>query len=80
MTDVERELREQQFKVQFEHQLPEFARMCNNAVEVVIFHQDAFAADYQESEFCLLGRAIRYAGILGKDLHITGRRAPSKPS
>ena len=68
MTNAERELRGQQFKVQFEHQLPEFARMCNDSVEVVIFHQDAFAADYQESEFCLLGRAIKYAGILGKEV------------
>jgi hypothetical protein len=57
MTDAERKTREATFKVQFERELPDFARMCNAAIDVVILHQGAFAADYQESEFCLLGRA-----------------------
>jgi hypothetical protein len=67
MTDDERRIREATFKVQFERELPEFAQMRSSAVEVVILHQGAFAADYQESEFCLLGRVINYAGLLGKE-------------
>ncbi len=70
MTDAERRIREATFKVQFERELPEFAQMCNSAAEVVILHQGAFAADYQESEFCLLGRAIKYAGLMGKEIRI----------
>jgi hypothetical protein len=36
-------------------------------------HQDAFAADYQEEEYRLLGMAIKFAGICGKEVHIAGR-------
>jgi hypothetical protein len=75
MTDMERSQRASEFKRRFEDQLPEFARMCADSVEEVIFHQDAFAADYQEQEFCLLGRAIKYAGLLGKNVHIVGRNS-----
>jgi hypothetical protein len=32
----------------------------------VLLHQDAFAADYQEDEYKLLGMAIKYAGLRGK--------------
>jgi hypothetical protein len=77
MTDAERSQRELEFKQRFEDQLPEFARMCADSVEEVIFHQDAFAADYQEHEFSLLGRAIKYAELLGKNVHVVGRNAPT---
>ena len=30
--------------------LPEFVRMCDQDVEVVMLHQDAFAAAYQDEE------------------------------
>ena len=75
MTDADRYRREQEFKELFEHQLPEFARMCADSVDMVIFHQDAFAADYQESEFSLLGRAVKYAGLLGKQVQVIGRNS-----
>jgi hypothetical protein len=52
MTDADRFRREREFKEVFERQLPEFARMCADSVEMVIFHQEAFAADYQESSAC----------------------------
>jgi hypothetical protein len=35
-------------------------------------HQDAFAADYQEEEYRLLGMAIKFAGICGKEVQIVG--------
>jgi hypothetical protein len=37
--------------------------MCDDT-ELVLLHQDAFAADYQEDEYMLLGMAIKYAGRL----------------
>ena len=51
----------------------------------LIIHQDAFAADYQDAEYVLLGKAIKYAGIFGKEVHIIGRNRetlgpPSKMS
>jgi hypothetical protein len=35
-------------------------------------HQDAFAADYQEEEYRLIGPAIKFAGICGKEVRIIG--------
>jgi hypothetical protein len=57
-------------------QLPDFIRAVENMKAeggVVLMHQDAFAADYQESELYLLGAAIKYAGEQGVDITITGR-------
>jgi hypothetical protein len=64
--------REREFKEAFERDLPEYARMCQGDEPVIIFHQDAFAADYQPSEFSLLGMAIKYAGLMGKGIRIIG--------
>ena len=36
-------------------------------------HQGAFAADYQPSEFSLLGMAIKYARLMGKEVRIIGQ-------
>ena len=56
-----------------ERMLPDFAKACRAPdLPVVIMHQDAFAADYQEEEYRLLGMAIKFAGICGKDVHIAG--------
>jgi hypothetical protein len=47
-----------------EKMLPDFARTCRSQeTPVVIMHQDAFAADYQEDEYRLMGMAIKFAGI-----------------
>jgi len=54
--------------------LPDFARACHAAdIPVVILHQDAFAADYQEEEYQLLGMAVKFAGTCGKEIRIHGR-------
>ena len=52
--------------------------MCRGEAPVIIFHQGAFAADYQPSEFSLLGMAIKYVGLMGKEVRIirTGQRLP----
>jgi hypothetical protein len=56
-----------------ESKLPEFVNAVHSDVDNVILHQDAFAADYQEEEYALLGKAIKYAGIFGKNIIINGK-------
>ena len=46
-------------------------------LRLVILHQDAFAADYQEDEYMLLGMAIKYAGLRGKEVRVIGRNRSS---
>ena len=57
--------------------LPDFARMCAGDAEKVVLHQDSFAADYQEDEYMLLGMAIKYAGLRGKEVHVIGKNRSS---
>jgi hypothetical protein len=40
---------------------------------VVLIHQDAFAADYQDRELYLLGAAIKYAGEQGVGIDMIGK-------
>ena len=57
-----------------EQKLPDFARMVrDSSSDMVVMHQDAFAADYQEEEYRLLGMAVKYAGIMGKQITFRGR-------
>jgi hypothetical protein len=56
-----------------ERLLPGFANSCRDKAEVVIIHQDAFAADYQDHEYALLGKAIKFAGLHGKEIRIIGK-------
>jgi hypothetical protein len=61
-----------------EKTLPDFARTCRaHDTPVVIMHQDAFAADYQEEEYRLIGLAIKFAGICGKEVRIIGTNRQS---
>jgi hypothetical protein len=56
-----------------EQELPDFARMCRDpGAELVLMHQDAFAAAYHEDEYKLLGMAIKFAGLCGKRVQIIG--------
>ena len=41
--------------------------------DVIVMHQDAFAADYQDDELYLLGATIKYAGLFGKEVRIIGK-------
>ena len=64
--------------------LPDFVNSCRDKADVVIIHQDAFAADYQDHEYALLGKAIKFAGLHGKEVHIIGKnretlKGESKP-
>ena len=57
--------------------LPEFVKTCADDTELVLRHQDAFAADYQEDESILLGMAIKPAGLRGKEVRVIGKNRSS---
>jgi hypothetical protein len=40
---------------------------------VAIIHQDSFPADYQDDEYTLLGKAIKFAGFHGKEVRVIGK-------
>ena len=48
---------------------PRPARMTQNRCDTT---KTAFAADYQEDEYTLLGMAIKYAGLRGKEVRVIG--------
>lgn len=53
--------------------LSDFAKACRaQDTPVLLVHQDAFAAEYQEEEYRLFGMAIKSAGLCGKELRIMG--------
>jgi len=54
--------KEKALLAEIENVLPEFAQTCSGTAEVVVIHQDSFAADYQDHEYALLGKAIKFAG------------------
>jgi hypothetical protein len=73
MTNDERMQREANLIATIRTKLPDFAKMCTDDTEQVLLHQDAFAADYQEDEYMLLGMAIKYAGLRGKEVRVIGK-------
>jgi hypothetical protein len=44
----------------------------NDLNDAVVLHQDTFGADYQTDEFALLGQAIKYAGLFGREVRVIG--------
>jgi hypothetical protein len=78
MTDEERMQREANLIATIRAKLlPDFARMCADDSELVMVHQDSFAADYQDDEYLLLGMAIKYAGLRGKEVRVIGKNRSS---
>ena len=73
MTDEERMQRESSLIATIRKNLPDFATACADDTELVLLHQDAFAADYQQDEYTLLGMAIKYAGLHGKEVRVIGK-------
>jgi len=61
------------------HYLPEFADTVKAAVEedgndaIIVLHQDAFASEYDDDEYTLLGMAVKYAGLQGVMVHFIGK-------
>jgi hypothetical protein len=58
---------------EIERLLPDFARSCRDSADVVIIHQDSFAGDYQDEEYSLFGKAMKFAGIYGKEIRVIGK-------
>jgi hypothetical protein len=77
MTNEERMQREANLIATIRTKLPDFARMCADDTESVMLHQDSFAADYQDEEYALLGMAIKYAGLRGKEVCVIGKNRTS---
>jgi hypothetical protein len=73
MTTDERMQRESSLIATIRKKLPDFAKACADDTELVLLHQDSFAADYQEDDYMLLGMAIKYAGLRGKEVRVIGK-------
>ena len=71
MTAQELEKREKVLRTAMERLLPDFVKSCKEIGDSLLIHQDTFGADYDEYE--LLGMAIKFAGLYGKELHIIGK-------
>ena len=48
-------------------------KACTDDVEIVVLYQDAFAAADQDDEYLLLGKAIKHAGLCGKEVQVIGK-------
>ena len=72
ISDEELKQREAALSAEIRRLLPDFVRSCRNNEDMVIIHQDSFAADYQQDEYALLGMAIKFAGLHGKEVRIVG--------
>ena len=62
--------RERLLREEVERELPEFVNACRENADFVIMHQDAFAPKLGSNEIFLLGKAIKYAGLNGKEVRI----------
>jgi hypothetical protein len=72
MTMAETEIMQRQSELvrRIQSSLPEFVKACAADADMVVLHQDAFAATYQEDEYSILGMAIKYAGLCGKEVRV----------
>ena len=73
ITDKELRERKAALLIEIRRLLPDFVKSCVNNEDVIILHQDSFAADYQQDEYVLLGMAIKFAGLHGKEIRIIGK-------
>jgi hypothetical protein len=71
MSQQDVEKREKALRMAMERMLPDFVKSCRETVGPLLIHQDTFAVDYDEYE--LLGMAIKFAGLYGKEVHIVGK-------
>ena len=73
MSNDERMQRERSLIAATRKTRSEFAKACADETDLVLLRQDAFAADYQEDEYRLLGLAIKYGGLRGKEERVIGK-------
>lgn len=80
-TPAEEKERVEALRATVQKYLPDFARGVAEIVKIVakgekknlmLIHQDAFAAGYDDDEYTLLGMAVKYAGLHGVELTMTG--------
>jgi hypothetical protein len=62
--------RERLLREEIERELQDFVNACHANADFVIMHQDAFAPMLGSNEIFLLGKAIKYAGLNGKEVRI----------
>jgi hypothetical protein len=72
VTAEELQRKEAALAAKIKNLLPDFVRACRANDDAVIVHQESFAADYQDDEYVLLGMAIKFAGLYGKEVRIIG--------
>ena len=65
--------KERGLTAEIERLLPDFAHSCRGSEDVVIIRQDSFAVDYQDEEYALFGKAMKFAGIFGKEIRVIGK-------
>jgi hypothetical protein len=73
MTNDEWMQRESSLIATIRRKLTDLVKACADDAEMILVHQDAFAAEYQEDEYTLLGMAIKYAGLRGKEVRVVGK-------
>jgi hypothetical protein len=64
--------KEKALTAEIETLLPDFARSCRGSEDVILIHQDSFAADYEDHEYTLFGKALKFAGLHGKEVRVIG--------
>ena len=76
---AEEETRVAVLEATVEHYLPGFVEAVEKMKpdkdgkgDILVLHQDAFAAGYDDDEYSLLGMAVKYAGLKGVNLQIIG--------
>ncbi len=68
--------RERKLIEEIQSVLPELVHACNSRQsDFIIMSQEAFAPRLGEYEIMLLGKAIKYAGLMGREVRII----PSRP-
>jgi hypothetical protein len=77
-TMIAQESRVSVLQATVQHYLPEFDAAIKKIKTtgddaVLVLHQDAFAAGYDDDEYTLLGMAIKYAGLYGITINIIGK-------
>jgi hypothetical protein len=55
---------------EIEKTLPDFVRACSSQSRIVTLKQDEFARDLEPDACLILGMAIKYAGLHGKEVRV----------
>ncbi|MEO5923849.1 MAG: hypothetical protein ABIR70_08495 [Bryobacteraceae bacterium] len=60
-----------ELRLRLVEEIPDWVAQCEDkATEIVTMHQQTFGADHRQSEIELLGWAIKYAGMCGKNVTV----------